>query len=120
MLRTNSIAAVLFCIFCSYSLPQNMEKQCFIEIFDNSIFAKYFTLFPNPANRYSTLECPADVVIKTLVLYDVLGRKCNAHIDFHNNNNSAFIDCSQLSPGQYNIRISHQFGFNTKSLLIVR
>ncbi len=94
-----------------YLLPDtNTNKSAVAYLSNNSRFWKidnYFTLYPNPANNYITLEYKLELTAKKPVIeiYTLEGIHVNTFRLF-NNQGVKIIDLRDYTPGTYLIRLS--------------
>ncbi|MEO6177240.1 MAG: leucine-rich repeat domain-containing protein [Flavobacterium circumlabens] len=70
-------------------------------------FAKYFTIYPNPAQNVLNISIKNDIIIKSLAIYDILGQLV---IAVPNAENVSTIDVSKLRTGNYILKIKTDNG----------
>jgi len=70
-------------------------------------FSNYFKMYPNPANEVLNILETKDIEIKSIAVYDILGQLV---IALPNINNPSKIDVSNLSSGNYFLKIKSDKG----------
>jgi uncharacterized repeat protein (TIGR01451 family) len=70
-------------------------------------FEKYFTVYPNPAKDVLHLETKAEIGVKELNIYNILGQMVQV---VTNPENNASIDVTNLKTGTYFIKVTTDLG----------
>jgi len=109
-----------------YNVVATDENNCEVEAVINNVIASLthylakgegVVLFPNPASETLTvISYPLSGTVAEISIYNVMGEKIYPRIDRRPDNNREWtVDCGQLSPGVYYLRVSEDKKiFNTK------
>jgi len=109
----------IFCEDTSKTIPEGMAFDIIIapiEILGNDDFAleTNFSMFPNPANKSTTITSNQE--ISTITIYNILGQEIST---FKGEENNTQIDVSNLTTGNYLVKVLAENG-NTDTLKLIK
>ena len=89
----------------------SFSESCSLGVSDN-ILANTITIFPNPVSSILTIENTSNAEIKSIKIYDILGR-----LVFQENERFTTIDVSQLTSGLLFVKLETAQGVLTKKVV---
>jgi hypothetical protein len=104
-------------IFFDYNFPivTNKATSTFKTLGTQDFdFLNYFTIYPNPVNEVLNIATTKTIEVKSIAVYDILGQLVLA---LPNASNVSKIDVSQLSAGNYFIKLNTDKGTSNRKFI---